>query len=364
MSDQEVIGWLALRQLPGVSDLILIRLMERFGSSQEIFSVCPETLVQKTGLPRPLAESISKCSTRSHAQEELKRICDLGASVMTSRDPAYPRLLAAISHPPPILTVRGTLQPGDQQALAVVGLRRASAYGLRLAEKMSRDLAACGLTIVSGLARGIDTAAHRGALAAGGRTLAVMGSGLDICYPPENKKLYDEIARQGAILSEFPPGTPPLPTHFPRRNRIISGLSLGTLVVEAAERSGSLITARCALEQGREVFAIPGNVGSPPSEGTNRLIQAGAKLVREIPDILEEIAPQIEALPPTDHLARPPRGSREYQLYEILSDEPCHIDDLIFRSRLSPADVNGILLQLELQGTAKQLGGQHYVRTG
>jgi DNA processing protein len=228
---------------------------------------------------------------------------------------------------------------------------------------MAQELSVHGFTIVSGLARGIDSAAHSGALAAGGRTLGVLGCGLDIQYPPENTKLFQEIIQHGAVISEFPLGTPPLPVNFPHRNRIISGLSMGTLVVEATERSGSLITAQCALEQGREVFAIPGNLGAANSQGTNRLIKAGAKLVAGVHDILEEIQPQLgterRVLTQSPQVQLEPM---EEILYEILSDEPRHIDELITQSRLPSAQVSGVLLQLELKGTVKHLSGHLYVR--
>jgi DNA processing protein len=219
--------------------------------------------------------------------------------------------------------------------------------------------------VVSGLARGVDSAAHAGALASGGRTIAVLGSGLDVVYPPENRDLAQRISRQGAVISEFPLHAPPLPAHFPHRNRIISGLCLGVLVVEATERSGSLITAQCALEQGREVFAVPGNLGAANSQGTNRLIKSGAKLVEGIQDILDELSPQIECTGRRQIIGqdRPPDlEPAEAALYDLLSDEPCHIDELIKQSLMTSAQVSGVLLQLELKGCVLHLSGQRYVR--
>jgi DNA processing protein len=341
----------------------LKRLMEVFDSSQSVFSASIEELMERSGCAEPLAKAIKDCPFHSKAQAELKTVSKAGIVVTTLKDPGYPKSLAAIANPPPILYIKGELLPEDHQAVAIVGSRKASPYGVRTAESMAQELSVYGFTIVSGLARGVDSAAHAGALAAGGRTLAVLGCGLDIQYPPENTKLYREIIQQGAVISEFPLGTPPLPEHFPHRNRIISGLSLGTLVVEATERSGSLITAQCALEQGREVFAIPGNLGAVNSQGTNRLIKAGAKLVEEIQDILEELQPQLG----TERrvLTKSPQTRLEPMedaLYAMLSDEPRHIDELITQSRLSSAQVSGVLLQLELKGTVKHLSGQLYVR--
>ncbi len=363
MTDQELIGWLALKRVPRLGDMGLKRLMEVFDSSQSVFSASIEELMERADCVEPLARAIKDCSSHPKAQAELKAIGKAGIIVLTLKDPGYPKSLAAIANPPPILYMKGELLPEDQQAVAIVGSRKASPYGIRTAESIAQELSVHGFTIVSGLARGVDSAAHSGALAGGGRTLAVLGCGLDIQYPPENTQLYREIIRQGAVISEFPLGTPPLPEHFPHRNRIISGLSMGTLVVEATERSGSLITAQCALEQGREVFAIPGNLGAMNSQGTNRLIKAGAKLVEEVQDILEELQPQLGAKRRV--LTKSPRAQLEpieEALYEMLSDEPRHIDELITQSRLPSAQVSGVLLQLELKGTVKHLSGQLYVR--
>jgi DNA processing protein len=337
--------------------------MEVFDSSQAVFAASVEELMERTSCVEPLARAIKHCSSHHQAQAELKAIGKAGIAVMTLKDSGYPKSLAAIANPPSILYIQGELLPEDHQSVAIVGSRKASSYGIRTAESMAQELSVHGFTIVSGLARGVDSAAHSGALAVGGRTLAVLGCGLDIQYPPENAKLYQEIIRQGAVISEFSLGTLPLPPHFPHRNRIISGLSMGTLVVEATERSGSLITAQCALEQGREVFAIPGNVGVVNSQGTNRLIKAGAKLVAGIQDILEELQPQLGT---QRHLRTRPAPVRlepiEEVLYGMLSDEPRHIDELIIQSRLPSAQVSGVLLQLELKGSVKHLSGQLYVR--
>ena len=282
-------------------------------------------------------------------------------------DERYPELLRAIYDPPAVLYCDGSVEPGDRQAVAIVGSRQATPYGLRITETLAGELSALGFTILSGFARGIDAAAHRAALAAGGRTIAVLGCGLDVDYPPGHASLHAEIAGSGAVLTEFAPGTPPRATNFPRRNRIISGLALGVVVVEAAEDSGSLITARLALEQGREVFAVPGPIDVPTSQGPHGLLKQGATLVETVDDIVEELLPQLDrplqtlktepiaALP--EHVELSPS---ERTVLEVMSREPLHLDDLTERSRLTTPAVAGILLGLELKALVKQLPGQRY----
>src|SRR5256712_5440134 len=282
-------------------------------------------------------------------------------------DERYPELLRAIYDPPAVLYCDGSVEPGDRQAVAIVGTRQATPYGLRITETLAGELSALGFTILSGFARGIDAAAHRAALAAGGRTIAVLGCGLDVDYPPGHASLHAEIAGSGAVLTEFAPGTPPRATNFPRRNRIISGLALGVVVVEAAEDSGSLITARLALEQGREVFAVPGSIDAPTSRGPHGLLKQGAKLVETVDDIVEELLPQLDrplqtlksepiaALP--EHVELSPS---ERTVLDLISREPLHLDDLTERSRLTTPAVAGILLGLELKALVKQLPGQRY----
>jgi DNA processing protein len=290
-----------------------------------------------------------------------------GARLVTLADPGYPAPLRNVPLPPPFLFVRGELVREDAIAAAVVGSRRPTAYGLRMAERLAGDLAARGVTIVSGFARGVDTAAHRGALAAGGRTVAVLGSGVDVVYPPENRRLVQEVARAGAVVSQFPMETPPLPQHFPIRNRVIAGLTLGTVVVEAAERSGALITARLAGELGREVYAVPGNVSSPVSQGANALIQDGARLVRDWQDVVAEFPPAVrQALRP---VAPPPAAAAgtgaspgEGGLLPLLGDEPLAIDRVIEASGLPAGEVAASLMRLELRGLVRQLPGHRYVR--
>jgi DNA processing protein len=280
-------------------------------------------------------------------------------------DPQYPALLAATPSPPD-LWVRGTLVPDDALAIAIVGTRRATAYGAAVAERLAFDLTARGITIVSGLARGIDTAAHRGAIAAGGRTLAVLGNGVDVVYPPENRRLMDEIAAHGALVSQFPPGMLPLAWHFPARNRTLAGLALGVVVVEAPERSGALITASLAADLGREVFAVPGQITSPASLGSNGLIQDGAKLIQGWYDVVQELPDQwrraVHAPSPSDDVYRPAVESEEGRVLAVLRlDEPQHIETLIARTGSSPGRVAAALIALELNGRARQLDGQRWV---
>lgn len=285
-------------------------------------------------------------------------------------DPRYPALLASIPSPPS-LDVRGTLEPADALAVAIVGARQATPYGLEVAETLAADLAARGVTIVSGLARGIDTAAHRGALAAGGRTLAVLGHGIARVYPPENRALADAIVEHGALLSQFPATIGPLAHHFPTRNRTLAGLALGVVVVEAAERSGALITAGQAGELGREVFAVPGRITSPASRGTNGLIRDGAMLVAHWTDIVAELAEPWRSMIDGEHVsdghvgAPPAPGSDEARMLELLSvDEAQHIERLIARAGVDAARVGTALIALELAGRARQLAGQRWLATG
>jgi DNA processing protein len=285
-------------------------------------------------------------------------------------DPRYPALLGAIPSPP-TLDVRGTLLPADALAVAIVGARQSTAYGVEVAEALAAELAARGVTIVSGLARGIDTAAHRGALAAGGRTLAVLGHGIARVYPPENRALADAIAERGALLSQFSATAGPLPYHFPARNRTLAGLALGVVVVEAAERSGALITAGLAADLGREVFAVPGRITSAASRGTNALLRDGAKLVSHWTDIVAELPgpwrDAIAAAPVADgDVAAPPApGSDDERMLQLLSvDEAQHIERLIARAGVDAARAGTALIALELAGWARQLAGQRWIATG
>lgn len=310
------------------------------------------------------ASGVPPSDLDAEAREQRARAARVGARLLLERDAAYPPALRAIASPPPFLLVRGEVREEDALAVAVVGSRRATPYGLTVAERLSAELAARGVTVVSGFARGIDTAAHRGALAAGGRTLAILGSGADVIYPPENRALVSRVVAQGALVSQFPMGTPALAAHFPLRNRTIAALTLGTLVVEAAERSGALITAASAGELGREVFAVPGPVTSETSRGTHRLIQDGAKLVQDVADIVAELAPAWRGC-----LKEPPRAGEaepvdadEARLLELVGSDPVHIDRLIEASGVASGRAAGLLLGLELKGWVRQVAGQRYLK--
>jgi DNA processing protein len=283
------------------------------------------------------------------------------AIILTPADPAYPAALRAIPDPPSPLYVRGRLRGDDRIAVAVVGTRRPSPYGAAAADRLANGLARWGITVVSGLARGIDGVAHRAALRAGGRTIAVLGCGLDIVYPPEHAGLAAQIVQAGAVITEYPAGTPPLKHQFPRRNRLISGLTLGVVVVEGRDGSGALITADCALDQGREVFAVPGSIFAPTSALPHRLLRQGATLVTTAEDILDELRlPRPVPVPaPSPSLA----GS-EATLFAQLSMEPLHIDMLALRCGLPVAEASGALLALEFRGLVRALPGQRYVRAG
>lgn len=290
----EIESLIALNMLPQLSSIKFKRLWDSFGSGQKIISASNSQLRQVEGISDSLARKIGACKD-SNLDKELDLIKKHQVKIVIFKDQDYPQNLKAIYDPPMVLYVKGHLSNQDNQAVAIVGSRLASFYGISCAEKIARELAELGITVVSGMARGVDTASHRAALKSGGRTIAVLGSGLCNIYPPENKDLFQKIADNGAVISEFPMQTKPLAYNFPRRNRIISGLSLGTVVVEAARNSGALITAHAALEQGREVFAVPGKVDSANSRGVNELIQQGAKLTTGIKDILEEINIKLKA---------------------------------------------------------------------
>jgi DNA processing protein len=351
--------WVAFNNIPGIGRVRLGQLESHFGGLEQAWKASPGDL-KKAGLDNIALRAIGQWRDSIEPDAEMAKIEHRGIQVLTCNDKAYPSRLKEIYDFPPVLYIRGALKPEDDWCLAVVGTRRATVYGKQITEEITADLARSKITIVSGLARGIDTIAHRSALEAGGRTIAVFASGLDIVYPAENERLARDIAANGAIISEYPLGMKPRAENFPRRNRILSGLSLGTLVTEAGEGSGAMITAHMALEQNREVFAVPGSILSPASRGTNRLIQEGAKLVREYIDILEElnlmtVERQIEM---REIL---PESENEAVLLKQLSAEPAHIDEVCRRSGLPAATVSGTLAMMELKGLVKQVGTMNYV---
>ena len=362
---------------PQIGPRAATKLLEKFGSAENVFHARRHELESLKLKPESI-ESILKCEFHEKAKEELEKVREIGGDVLNLDDGSYPFLLREISDPPITLYVKGDWQACfDAPCIAVVGSRRCSTYGENASQMLARDLAAKGICIVSGLARGIDTAAHRGAIQAKGRTIAVMGTGIGQVYPKENAKLVDEILNTGgAIISQFPLETPPIPENFPYRNRIISGLSLGVLIVEASERSGSLITARLALEQNREVMAVPGNITSKNSFGTNFLIKDGAKLVQQWQDVVTELPPEISGviLPPkvddknekeTKKPEQVPVGlnDNERKIWQMLSaDEATHIDVLLEESSLSFGELNAALVSLEMRELVRNLPGNNYAR--
>ena len=333
------------------------RLLEAFGGIEPLVRATSRELCEVPGIGPMLAERIvAAWRDEASVARELDRVERAGACLLTQEEAGYPAALRTIIDPPLAIYMKGAVTESDRVAVALVGARRASRYGLQCAGQLAYELALRGVTVVSGLARGIDAAAHEGALRADGRTLAVLGSGLSRLYPEEHRVLADRIAAHGAVLSEFPMEMAPLAHNFPRRNRLISGLSLGVVVVEAAQRSGSLITADCALEQGREVFAVPGPMTAVTSHGTHRLLKQGARLVTSVDDILEEL--RLHPQP-----AAPPEASGQRILACLHHRDATSIDAVAARSGLPIAEVSAILLQLELQGLVNQRPGKRFVRS-
>lgn len=363
---------------PGVGPRAATKLLERFGSASAIFHA-RRTELESLRIKPATIESIIKREFFDAAETELKRVKEFGGDVLILDDGSYPALLREIDDPPPVLYVKGDWQACfEQPGVGVIGSRMCSTYGENASEMLSRDLASRGVTIISGLARGIDTAAHRGAIRGQGRTVGVMGTGLDTVYPKENTGLAREIlASGGCLVTQFPLGTPPLKDNFPYRNRIISGLSLGVLIVEASERSGSLITARLAMEQNREIMAVPGNITSGNSFGTNYLIKSGAKLVQQWQDVVAELPSEISAaiLPPKIDRSVPDQAEKqqtpvpadlspqERTVWALLTaDESTHIDILLQSSGLSFGELNNALVSLDLRDLIRVLPGKHYAR--
>lgn len=357
-------SWIALRAVDGVGPVLFRRLLERFETPTAVLSASAQALGAVRGVTPQVAASIAATDCRRFAEAECRRIEQADVRLLTFLDADYPRRLFEIGDPPPLLYLRGII-PAWDPSVAVVGARRATREGIKNAQRLSSELSAAGVTVVSGLARGIDTAAHRGALVDGGKTVAVLGCGLDVDYPPENRQLAEQISRSGCIISEFPLGTQPLAEHFPRRNRIISGLSRGVLVVEAVEKSGSLITARYALDQGREVMAVPGPISSPACRGSNRLIKEGAQLVDCVSDILEacRISLQPLGMPLFEQKTVRPCHDltpREAAVYELIAQGPRHLDEITQALELTAGEVSAMVLGLELKGLLQQLPGSYY----
>ena len=359
---------IALNMLPTVGPVRLRKLLEVFHEPQQILATKRGELRRVEGIGNEVADQISNWDSTIDLSLELQRIRDFGATVITQHSASYPRPLREIHAPPIVLYVWGELQERDHHAIGVIGARRTTHYGTESAKKLSYQLAYAGLTVISGLARGIDTAAHQGALAAKGRTIAVIGSGLASLYPPENAALADKIrSGNGAVVSEFSMDIEPDRQTFPMRNRIISGWSHGVLVVEAGLNSGALITAAQALEQGRSVYAVPGHINAPSAMGSNRLIQQGAKLVMDASDILEDLEvllPEAKPSPETAARPLPPLSDEERRVYNAIDTTETSIDDIAVRSELPSAAVSSTLLQLELKRLVKQLPGKYFVKLG
>lgn len=369
--------WIALNMTPGVGPRAATKLLERFGSAGAVFHA-RRTELESLRLKPETIESIIKREFEEKAKVELERVKALGADILILDDGSYPTLLREIDDPPPVLYVKGDWQACfEQPGVGVIGSRQCSTYGENASEMLSRDLASRGITIISGLARGIDSAAHRGAIRGQGRTIAVMGTGIDTVYPRENNGLVREILESGGCLvTQFPLGTPPLKDNFPYRNRIISGLSLGVLIIEANERSGSLITARLAMEQNREVMGVPGNITSGNSFGTNYLIKTGAKLVQQWQDVVAELPSEISAaiLPPkidkpAEEAERQPElvpadmNDNERKIWELLAaDGATHVDVLLESTGLSFGDLNNALVSLDIRDLIRVLPGKNYAR--
>jgi len=361
MTEREAL--ITLNMISSIGSIRLKRLLEYFGSPLKVLFSSKDKLMRVEGIRENIADQILK-ARKIDIKKELDLVEREGVEILTVNDDSYPENLKNIYDPPLVLYIKGEVSPQDKLAIAIVGSRRASYYGISVAERFAQNLASLGITIVSGMARGIDSASHRGAIRARGRTVAVLGSGLLNIYPPENKDLFQEISKCGVVISEFPMETKPLRENFPRRNRVISGLSLGVLVVEAARNSGALITADSALEQGREVFALPGKIDSSTSWGTNQLIKQGAKLIDNVEEILEELNLSLKDLRRKEEkeILRPNLTYDEAKIYNLLSSEPKHLDDILIELGLPLSKIISNLVNLEMKRLIKELPGKFYIK--
>jgi DNA processing protein len=362
--------WLALALTPGVASRLSDRLLKEFGSPEEVFRASLPHL-ERCSLPAAVAQAVFKKQAFKRAEKELSAVRGIENCRLIGRsDPEYPATLREIYDPPMLLYVRGDPQVLNMPCISIVGTRRPTLYGTQMAERLGREIAARGVVVVSGMARGIDALAHQGAMAVNGRAVGVLGTGVNVCYPKENKKLYEKVLQRGAIVSEFPLGTHPAPENFPIRNRIVAGMPVGVVVVEGAQYSGSLITARLAMEFGREVFGVPGNVTQPVSFAPNQLIRQGAKLITNGEDVIEELPTPIRSMlvkaeqPEAEQrnlLLAASLNTSEKKIYELLStDEAVHIDDIMERSGLNSSDVLATLFDLEMKGIVRQLPGKQF----
>ncbi len=351
-------AYVDLYAIPRMSEARLRNLLARFSEPERVFAASESELREVEGIDEELARAVRSYRRSAELNRRIEEAKAAGVWTLASNEPDFPAGLAELRHCPPVLFGQGELVPDDWPAVAVVGTRRPSAYGRQVAEKLARQLAENGVTVVSGLARGIDTCAHRGALQGGGRTVAVLGSGIDICYPPENLRLLQEIASRGAVLSEFNLGVGPVPMNFPRRNRIVSGLAGVVVAVEAGERSGVLNTVVWAKSQGREVFAVPGRITDQTSTGCNRLLQQGARLLADVTDILECLGVARRSAEGCGAVL----DAEQRRVLDFLSGDPAHVDEICAGLKVPVATLLGTLMQLEMQGLVRQLPGKLFVR--
>jgi len=351
--------WVAWNLVKGIGAVRFRALLNAFGDPKSAWEASPEAL-RAAGLSEKLSANVAKLRAQVALDKAWEQIQSRDIQVLTWDDEAYPRRLKEIDQPPPVLYLRGSLLAEDEWAVAIVGTRRATTYGRQVAHELSSVLARNGVTVVSGLARGVDSIAHQAAVNTGGRTIAVMGTGVEQIYPPENRRLAEQIMQQGALVSDYPLGTPPDGVNFPPRNRIISGLALAVVVVEAGLTSGALITASFAAEQGRDVFAIPGNINAPQSQGTNRLIQDGAIPLLNPQQVLEALNLTMISEHRTARRVLP-TDPIEKQVYQVLSSEPLHVDEIRMRANMPIEQVSATLALMELKGMVRQVGGMNYV---
>jgi len=352
--------WVGFNMVKGIGAVRMQALLDHFGDPSIAWQA-PIDALAAAGLSARIIENLLQVRSRVQLPEYLEKLARLDIQVLTCEDESYPSRLKEIDQPPPVLYVRGTLLPEDTWAVAIVGTRRITSYGRQVADEMACFLAQNGVTVVSGLARGVDAVAHDAALKAGGRTIAVLGCGVDRVYPPEHARLAERLMAQGALVSDYAPGTPPDGVNFPPRNRIISGLSLATVVVEAGEESGALITATFAAEQGREVFAVPGNITAPQSKGANRLIQDGARPLLKPQDLLEALQLTQVSEHKAARTALPPADETEARLLKTITLEPLHIDEIREMLALPIEKVSATLALMELKGMVRQVGGMRYM---
>ena len=364
------LSWLALALTPGLASRLSGRLLKEFGSPEEVFRA-PLPHLERCKLPAAVAQAVFKKQAFKRAEKELVSIRGIeNCRLLSWSDPEYPQSLLQIYDAPVLLYVRGDAQVLNLPSISIVGTRRPTLYGTQMADRMGREIAARGVVVVSGMARGIDALAHKGAMTVNGRAVGVLGTGINVCYPKENKKLYEKVLERGAIVSEFPLGTHPAPENFPIRNRIVAGMPLGVVVVEGAQYSGSLITARLAMEFGREVFGVPGNVTQPVSFAPNQLIRQSAKLVTNGADVIEDLPTPVRAMlvqaeqPEAEQrnlLLAASLNSSEKKIYDLLnSDEAVHIDDIVERSGLNSSEVLATLFDLEMKGIVRQMPGKQF----